>query len=98
MTSGTSVSQATNDIDDNRKHHITQEKHNWNKLVPNPNDPNNWGKIAALISTVLANGSEEKYKGIEGVFIKTYQIGNQIVEVTYRIIDGIINISDAWVK
>jgi hypothetical protein len=81
--------------DSNKIDHITQDKHDWQKLVP-PGDPDKWNKIAAIISTVLASGKEEPYKT---VLKKTLEIRPQIiVEVTYRIIDGIIMISDAWVK
>jgi len=44
---------------------------------------------------VLANGKEEIYGS---ALIKTCEVGGQIVQVTYKIIDGIIRISDAWIK
>lgn len=51
-----------------------------------------------IITSVLLNGTEEKYKEAEGAFIKTYQVGEEIVQVTYRIVDGVLKISDSWVK
>lgn len=65
--------------------------------MPNPKDPNNWGKIAAIIITVLYNGTERAYKG-GPAFIRTLNIKEEIVEVAYRIMEGIIKISDSWVK
>ena len=93
-----SIKSNVNDLNANKKNHILQDKHNWNKLVPNPKGPHNWGKIATIISTVLANGTQQKYGNENDVFIKACDIGGKIVEVTYKIIDGVAHISDAWVK
>jgi len=83
-------------IDEQHKTHILYDDHNWNKLVPDPKDPNNWDKIVAIIMTVLNNGTVESYRG-DGALISTYTIGETIVQVTFKIVDGIIRISDAWV-
>ena len=94
------VSTKTNigNLNGNDKKHILDPKHNWNKMVPDPKDPNNWGKITTIISFVLANGTEENYKGATDVFIKTCQIGQEVIQVTYKIIDDVVHISNAWVK
>jgi RHS repeat-associated protein len=97
-TSEATSTKAVDNINENSQHHILQDKHNWSKLVPDPEDPNNWGKVAAIISTVLSNGTEEKYKTVEGVFIKTYEIAGEIVQVAYRVVDGVVKIADAWVR
>lgn len=43
----------------------------------------------------MTKGKEEPYKT---VYKKVLEIGGEIVEVTYTIIDGVVRISDAWVK
>ena len=91
------ITDAVNRIDENRKTHILQDKHNWHELVPDPKDPNNWGKIATIISTVLANGVEKVYKN-GPAYIKSLEIEGKVVEVVYRIIDGVVRISDAWIQ
>lgn len=90
-TSGV-VRNTVNNINDNGKHHILQDKHNWNELVP---DPNNWNKIAAIITLVMREGKEEPYKS---VYKKNLNIAGEIVEGTYVKIGDIIKISDAWIK
>ena len=76
--------------------HIQDEKHLWKRrLNLDPKDPKDWEKIIAIIQTVLASGTDEKY----GVVLKrSLEVGKEIVSVTYTIIDGVIRISDAWVK
>jgi len=91
------ISKAIDNLDKNKKGHIVQDKHNWDKLIPDPKNPDNWDKIATIISTVLANGVEKVYKN-GPAFIKTLDIEGNIVEVTYIIIDGIKVISDAWIR
>jgi hypothetical protein len=90
------IENAIDSLSENDRHHILKDKHNWNKFVPDPQDPNNWHKIATIISTVLANGAEQLYKN-GPAYIRSLDIDGRIVEVTYRIIDGIIRISNAWV-
>jgi len=75
--------------------HILEEKHFWNRFNLDPKDPKDREKIIAIIQTVLASGTEEKY----GIALKkSLEICGEIVEVTYKIIDGVLRISDAWVK
>ena len=89
------ASGAVGNLDANKKNHILQDKHNWNKLVPNPKDPNKWKEVAGIISAVMANGTEEKYKSAENVFIKTYEVGGEVVQVVYKMIEGVVHISDS---
>ena len=89
------IANAVGGIDDKHKTHILDDKHDWNKLVPDPKDPKNWWKISAIIETVLLIGEKEPYKT---VFSNVLEMGNGIVvRVTYQIVGGVINISDAWV-
>jgi len=73
--------------------HILHSKHNWNRLVPDPK--NNFDKVVAIITYVLTYGKEEPYKSVSQ---RTMEICGEIVTVTYKIVDGIIKISDAWVN
>ena len=69
-----------------------RDEHNWNKLVPNPKDPKNWGAIAAIIDQVISKGKEEPYKSVTK---KVLEVGGKTVEVVYKVINGEIKISDA---
>ncbi|WP_158612348.1 RHS repeat-associated core domain-containing protein, partial [Fretibacterium sp. OH1220_COT-178] len=82
--------------DHKKVEHIQDEKHLWkNRLNLDPKDPKDWEEIILIIQAVLASGTEEKY----GVALKrSLEVGKEIVSVTYTIIDGVIRISDAWVK
>lgn len=99
----TAIQVAFEDLDDsNKQNHILQDgtttdnDHLWRKLVPDPRDPDNWEKIKKIIGTVMANGVEKLYNDPD-IYEKTLGIGNEFVTVRYRIIEGIIRISDAWV-
>ena len=83
-------------IDSNKKNHILQGKHNWNKSVPNPGDPNNWKKIAVLIQTTITLGTSANYK--DGNLIWSYLVNEQTVQVVTRVVKDILTIVDAWVK
>ena len=63
--------------------------------MPDPKNPNNWGKVAVIINEVMQRGNEETHKHVQK---KVLEIGGQIVEVTYKLVNGEIRISDAWVK
>ncbi|WP_446718751.1 polymorphic toxin type 35 domain-containing protein [Fretibacterium sp. OH1220_COT-178] len=82
--------------------HISQDKHNWKqKLGFDPKDPKDWDKITATIATVLAVGTEKSYGSVwiktVKVFIWTSQgFVREFIEVTYKVVDGILRISDAW--
>lgn len=76
----------------NKIKHILQEKHLWSRLVKNIDD---WSSISKIMERVLKEGIEQPYGS---AFIKTLIIDGQTVQVTYQKIDGIIRISDGWIK
>ena len=63
--------------------------------MPDPKNPNNWGKVAIIINEVIQRGRTEEYGS---AFKKVMEYGGKIVEVTYQYVDGILRVSDAWVK
>jgi len=65
-------------------------------LVPDPHDPNNWDKIVRIIATVLTSAGTQYRNGPASIASAT--VGGQIVEVVYIIVDGILRITDAWVR
>lgn len=82
--------------DPNKRNHILQDKHNWNKLTPDPKDPKSWPLIVETIRKVLENGDAVKYK--DATFIKSLDIGGHIVQVVFTIVDGVMRIVNAWIK
>ncbi len=77
--------------DPNRITHILQKQHKWDKLVPD----GNCDEVYKLISKTMDEGAEATYKSVNK---KVLQMGDEIIEVTYKKIDGEIFISDAWIK
>lgn len=105
VTGKVSIGSAKPDVNfknplDNKdtRDHIRQNKHNWSKLVPDPNNNNNWDKIAEIIATVMATGVHRLEGKTPNVYIAAANICNRIVEVKYIIKDGVEIISNAWVK
>ncbi|MBU5425428.1 hypothetical protein KQI41_03290 [Tissierella pigra] len=84
-------------VNSNKANHILQSKHNWSSLVPGgPKDPNRWNKIKKIIEKVMKEGSESAYGS---AYKKTLRYKGEVVEVTYqKLKDGVIKISNAWVK
>lgn len=84
-------------VNSNKANHILQSKHNWSSLVPGgPKDPNRWNKIKKIIEKVMKEGSEPTYGR---AYKKTLRYKGKVVEVTYqKLKDGVIKISNAWVK
>ena len=74
--------------------HIMQTKHNWDRVVSNPND---WSQINRIVSDVISKGTHVQ-QATEGVFHATLKVGNEMVTVTYRIINDAVNVSNAWVN
>ncbi|MBP2070185.1 MULTISPECIES: polymorphic toxin type 35 domain-containing protein [Anaerococcus] len=85
------------DVNSNRANHILQTKHKWSSLVPGGSkDPNRWNKIKEIIKKVLIDGKESKYGS---AYKKTLNYKGKVVEVTFqKLKDGVISISNAWVK
>ncbi|USG64641.1 polymorphic toxin type 35 domain-containing protein [Brevibacillus ruminantium] len=86
-------------LNKNNINKILNPKHAWNKIVENPKD---WDSISVIISKVMKEGVEQTYMKVSGgkntAFYKSLQIGDNIVEVTYQKIDGVIRISNSWVR
>ena len=84
-------------VNSNKANHILQAKHNWSSLVPGPpKDPNRWDKIKKIIKKVLIEGKESRYGS---PYKKTLNYKGEVVEVTFqKLKDGVISISNGWVK
>lgn len=84
-------------VNSNKANHILQSKHNWSSLVPGgPKDPNRWDKIKKIIKKVLIDGKESRYGS---AYKRTLNYKGKVVEVTFqKLKDGVISISNAWVK
>jgi RHS repeat-associated protein len=74
--------------------HIMQSHHQWDKVVKNPN---NWSQINKVVKDVIGKGTHTP-QATEGVFHATKKVGNETVTVTYRIVNGEIRVSNAWVN
>lgn len=84
---------------ENNKRHILQEKHNWKKLDPDPN--NNWDKIIQIIRRVLKEGVHSFHsKANDGkdVYNAKATINNHTVGVRYKLDNNVKIISTAWVQ
>lgn len=77
--------------DPNKIGHILQDHHDWHKLVLDKS----WEGVSEIIEKVMKEGAEETYKTVNK---KVLNIGDEIVEVTYKKVGDKIFISDAWVK
>ena len=82
-------------IDEGKKAHIMLEKHDWYKVV---SDPNNWEQISKVIDKVWRKGVESSYGKYDTALKKTLEIKDEIVTITYKLIDGVYRISDGWVN
>lgn len=92
------LEKSKNDLDqlsDNKIKHVIEgsvgSNHKWEKLVPDKN----WGAIREVIKDVLQGGIQSNYKGGPAM---QKEIAGHVVEVAYRVVDGIKRISGAWVK
>lgn len=89
-----SAKNAVNGCDANKRNHIMQKKHNWNRHNNNPN----WNNIAPILIKVLQDGVE-RYKG-NGVYERSMVLNGY--EVVVRFIkdeDGLVKaISTAFSK
>lgn len=102
MAGGTTkkVLQAMNEFSNNsnKVHHLIEgsraNDHKWRLLVNNEN----WKDISKIVTKVLIYGKKLPYGRTPNTYKKVLEVGGHIVEVTYRVIDGAIKISDGWVK
>ena len=72
--------------------HINVSKHLWNKVLKRVTSKG----IEKMISTAIKKGTWSIASN--GVATITYNYGGEIIVVTGKIINGIFNIGDAWVK
>jgi hypothetical protein len=92
LASSASAAPTIATISQQTQNHILQEKHAWGDVV---SDPNNWNAVSGVINNVMKNGTEGAYGA---AMQKTLQVGNNVVVVTYKVVDNIIRISDSWVQ
>ncbi len=89
---------ACKNIDENRKHHILQEHHCWERVAKNPRE--NWSEIVKIIKDVMRNGKEEELAEYFGnkVLKRTLKIKDDLVEIRFTKKNGVItSISNAMV-
>ncbi|MGE0009974.1 MAG: polymorphic toxin type 35 domain-containing protein [Candidatus Babeliales bacterium] len=79
-------------LDFNKRRHILQVKHAWDRLVVDPND---WDAVARIITKVMKEGRVEKKFNH---FIKYAEIFGERVEVQYIVKHNKTMISDAWIR
>ena len=86
------VSRAGSDA--NKRHHIMDPKHNWNKFDRDPN----WSTVSPIIAEVLRRGSEQWERG--DVYIRTLVYRGHTVVVRFvKTADGLIQaIGTAWTR
>ena len=87
-----SVSKALSSVSRNTMHHIMQSKHAWGRVLRNAT----WNNVKGLINTTMKKGATTLINKQGGALI--YEAVRNNVVVRYAIIDGVIKISDAWVK
>ena len=87
-----SVSKALSSVSRNTMHHIMQSKHAWGRLLRKAT----WNNVKGLINTTIKNGATTLINK-QGEALIYEAVRNNVV-VRYAIIDGVIKISDAWVK
>ncbi len=83
-------------LDDNKIQHIIEgskrKDHKWEKLVPTKDRK----EIKKIIEEVMETGLNAIYK--EEGRSKIKEIKGVIVEVTYKLVDGVRKIGSAWVR
>ena len=91
------IQDALDKLSPKDKSHILDPSHHWNRLVPNPGDPNNWDKVAAIIIKVMTDGTWQAYGRTQSADSKVLTIGGWLVKVTYKVVNGSLRIFDTWV-
>ena len=87
-----SISDALSSVGQNTMHHIMQSKHAWGQVLRNVS----WSRVKGLIRLTLQNGATTLIDQQGNALI--YETVKDNIVVRYAVIDGIIKISDAWVK
>ena len=73
-------------------HHIMQSKHAWGRVLRNVT----WNNVKGLINTTMRKGAITLINKRGRALI--YEAVRNNVVVRYAVIDGVIKISDVWVK
>jgi len=68
-----------------------QAKHAWDLV-----GATNWSSASNVIATVLTKGSS--VANSVGNVVYSHVVNGKTVEVTTRVVNGVIQIVDAWVK
>lgn len=87
-----SISKAISSVSRNTMHHIMQSKHAWGRVLKNAS----WNNVKGLINTTMQKGATTLIDK-QGKALVYEAVRNNVV-VRYAVIDGVIKISDAWVK
>ena len=87
-----SISKALSSVSRNTMHHIMQSKHAWGQVLKRAT----WNNVKSLINTTMQKGATTLINKQGNALI--YEAVRNNVVVRYAVIDGIIKISDAWVK
>lgn len=87
-----SISKAISSVSRNTMHHIMQSKHAWGRVLRNAS----WNNVKGLINTTMQKGATTLIDK-QGKALVYEAVRNNVV-VRYAVIDGVIKISDAWVK
>ena len=87
-----SISKAISSVSRNTMHHIMQSKHAWGRVLRNVS----WNNVKGLINTTMQKGATTLLDK-QGKALVYEAVRNNVV-VRYAVIDGVIKISDAWVK
>ena len=87
-----SISKAISSVGRSTIHHIMQSKHAWGQVLRNAS----WNNVKHLINTTIQRGATTLINKQGNALI--YEAVRNNVVVRYAVIDGVIKISDAWVK
>jgi len=85
------ITSALSNIISNTVTHIMQTKHAWDLV-----GATNWSGVSNVINTVLTKGSGVLSQA--GNMVYSYVMNGHTIEVTTRVVDGVLRIVDAWVK
>lgn len=87
-----SAEDAVKDCNSNKKNHIMQSKHNWNKFNKDPK----WNDVAPILIKVLKEGVETWEKRDQYIRTLVYK-GETVVVRFIKDADGLVKyISTAW--
>jgi hypothetical protein len=87
-----SAKSAVNNCDSNKRHHIMNSKHNWNKFNKDPK----WNNIAPILIKTLKKGSEQWERGDQYIRTLVYK-GETVVVRFIKGADGLVkHIGTAW--